>query len=99
YGGLGLDFISWISMEISMPGQPPLSAHLTGKHNTASPGTIFLAGASWDFSPWIVFAEYRSLETRITYDGAINNFGLAAVRTADIPIHMTQTIAGIKYRF
>ncbi|MBU1214247.1 MAG: hypothetical protein KKF58_06365 [Gammaproteobacteria bacterium] len=99
YGGLGLDFISWISLEISMPGQPPLSAHLSGRYNNASPGTLMLAGASWSYAHWIIFAEYRSLETRITYDGAIDNFGLAPVRTADIPIHMTQTIAGIKYRF
>lgn len=99
YGGLGLDFISWMSMEISMPGQPPLSVHRSGGANTASPGMLMLAGASWSYSHWIVFAEYRSLETRIAYDGAINNFGLAAVRTADIPIRMTQMIAGIKYRF
>ncbi|MDD2929494.1 MAG: hypothetical protein PHY50_06700 [Sideroxydans sp.] len=99
YGGLGLDFISWMSLEVSMPGQPLLSAHLSGRYNNASPGTLMLAGASWSYAHWIIFAEYRSLETRIAYDGAIDNFGLAPVRTADIPIHMTQTIAGIKYRF
>jgi len=99
YGGLGLDFITWISMNISMPGQPPLSAHISGRYNNASPGTLMLAGVSWSYSRWIVFAEYRSLETKIDYDGAIDNFSLSPVRTASVPIHMTQTIAGIKYRF
>jgi hypothetical protein len=46
YGGVELDFISWISMEQSMLGQPPLSAHLTGRYNNASAGTLSMLGAS-----------------------------------------------------
>lgn len=99
YGGLGLDFIAWMSMNISVPGQPPLSAHLSGRSNTASLGTVFLAGISWHYSRWVFFAEHRTLDTRMDYDGSINNFSLDPVRTANVPIHMTQMIAGIKYRF
>lgn len=99
YGGVGLDFISWISMELSMPGQPPLSAHLSGRYNNASAGTLSMLGASWRFSRWIFFAERRLLSTRIEYDGARDNFALAPVRTANIPVRMIQTVAGIEYRY
>lgn len=98
YGGVGLDFVSWMSMELSLPGQPPLSTHLSGRYNNASPGTLSMLGAPWRFSRWIVFAERRLLNTRIEYDGARDNFALAPVRTANIPVRMIQTVAGIEYR-
>lgn len=99
YGGVGLDFISWLSLEIAMPGIPAISAHVSGRNNTASPGILTMAGISWSFAHWSVFAERRSLESRIEYDGSINNFGLNPVRRVNVPVHMTHTIAGIKYRF